>query len=379
MSPISRVALVRSDRRRGAIAQALNLIADDLRAVVRPEVLLKPNLVCQTRQLPSTHPDALSATLDALLAAGATSVKIAEGASDARAGFDALGHAAECFGRPVEFFDINKDETAWDTIVLRALDGSPLETRVSRTIAEAGCRVSLALMKTHVTPSVTMSLKNMLSSIHPKDRVRMHGFTGGNGASGWKRPIIEFLKGDTALVTVLTRLQGRVRNVLNALAAKNGSDGWKRLSKADLSYLRSVMAMHHNLVRLTARVKPHVSVLDGFWAMHREGPKHGTPIKLGLAVAGTDAVAVDAVGVAAMGFDPMQIGYLKLAHEAGLGIADLSRIEIVGDPLAKVTRRCVPHSNFAIQRHWERVEPLAASSIPSPHFASAQANRPSPR
>ncbi len=379
MAEVTRVALVRSDRRRGGIAQALNLIADDLRRVVTPDVLLKPNFVCQTRQLPSTHPEAMAATLDALFASGAQNVKIAEGASDATAAYKALGHEAECAGRPVTFFDINKQETSWDIMRLRSVDGSPLETRVSRTITSATCRVSLALMKTHVTPSLTMSLKNMLSSIHPQDRVRMHGYAGGNGATGWKRPIIEFLKGDTAFVTLLTRLQGRVRRLINLTLGKYGASGWDRLSPADMAFLKSVAAMHQNLVTLTENVKPHISVLDGFVAMHREGPKHGTPIKLGLAIAGTDPVAVDAVGAAAMGFDPMRIGYLKLAHDAGLGNAELSRIEIVGDSLASVSRKCVAHSNDAVQRHWARYLASNSTGIPTPHFALAKAKRQHPK
>ena len=373
MAEMSRVALIRSDNRRGAIAQALDAIDDDLKRVVRPDVLLKPNFVSHKRQLPSTHPDALSATLDALIAAGAARVTIAEGASDASAGFEALGHARETFGRPVAFFDLNRDETEWQPLLLSAVDGSTLEARLSRTIARAECRVSLALMKTHVTPIVTMGLKNMLSSIHRADRVRMHGFAGGNGSTGWKRPIVEFLKGDHRLVNILTRGQGRMRNLLNLISGKSGRDGWDRLTKADHAYLRSVAAMNRNLVALTRQVRPHLSVLDGFVAMHREGPRHGTPIRLGLAVAGVDAVAVDAVGVAAMGFDPMKIGYLRLAHDAGLGVADLSRIEIVGDPLAQVARRCVPHSNFAVQRHWDRVTPLPSTAIPAPHLDTIKA------
>ena len=68
------VAVVRSDNRRGAMAQALALIAPDLRACVTPHVLIKPNLVSHRDQLPSTHADALSATLDAVFAAGAVTV-----------------------------------------------------------------------------------------------------------------------------------------------------------------------------------------------------------------------------------------------------------------------------------------------------------------
>ena len=317
MAQVARVALVRSDNRRGAMAQALALVHHDLRRVVRPDVLIKPNFVSHRRSLPSTHPDALSATLDTLLAAGAVRATIAEGASDARAGFEQLGHRREVEGRPVRFLDLNREEQEWEPITLEGVDGAPLQARVSRTVARAECRVSLALMKTHVNVMVTMGLKNMLSAVHPADRVRMHGYTGGNGSAGWKRPVVEFLKGDSPLINALTRVQGRVRNTLNLLSGKLGDESGRSLSAADHGFLRSVVALNRNLVTLTRAAGPHITVLDGFVAMHREGPRHGTPIRLGLAAAGTDPVAVDAVASAAMGFDPMRIGYLRLAHEAG--------------------------------------------------------------
>jgi uncharacterized protein (DUF362 family) len=368
---MARVALVKSDNRRGAVAQSLELVRDDVQRVVRGDVVLKPNFVSHRRALPSTHPDALSATLDALLAAGAGPVTIAEGASDARAGFENLGHRREVEGRPVRFFDINREETRWDGLGLWGVDGEALEARVSRTIARAGCRVSLALMKTHVNVGLTMGLKNMLSGVHPEDRVRMHGYRGGNGSTGWKRPVVEFLKGDSRLVNALTRLQGRVRYGLNRLNGKLADESGRKLSAADRGFLRSVVALNRNLVALTRAVGPHLSVLDGFVAMHREGPRHGTPIRLGLALAGTDPVAVDAVGAAAMGFDPMRVGYLRLAHEAGLGVADLGRIEVVGDRLDRVRRRCVPHSNVVVHRHWDGL----GSAIPAPHIDASRGVR----
>lgn len=359
-----KVAVVRSDNRRGAVAQALALIADDLRAIVAPRVLIKPNLVSHRSQLPSTHADTLSATLDALFAAGAEHALVAEGASDARAGFEHLGHRRECWNRPVGFFDINRDESEWLPLELNSIDGTPLAARLSRTVAEADCRVSLALAKTHVTAIVTLGLKNMLSSIHPDDRIMMHGQKGGNGYHGWKRAAVEFLKGDNLLVNVLTRSMGRVRNLKNILQHKNAPDAWRHLAPAELHFLRTVGAMNRNLVALTRRVKPDLSVVDGFLGMHREGPRHGTPIGLGTVIAGTDALAVDAVAAAVMGFDPNQIGYLALAGAAGLGTIDLDAISIVGDPIERVRRRFVPHSNHAIQRHWER---LADLDRPSPH------------
>jgi uncharacterized protein (DUF362 family) len=362
MSSPPRVAVVRSDNRRGAIAQALALIADDLKGRIRPRVLIKPNLVSHKDPLPSTHADALSATLDAVLGAEACEAVVAEGASDATAGFARFGHRRECWGRPVRFFDINRDEADWVPLELTATDGSPLVARLSRTVAESPCRISLALAKTHVTAVVTLGLKNMLSALHPDDRIMMHGHRGGNGYSGWRRIVVEILKQDNLLIRTLTRVMGRLKNARGWLRGGDDPYGWLELSLKELGFLRSVEAMNRNLARLAERAGPHVSVIDGFVGMHREGPRHGTPIRLGTAIAGTDPVAVDAVAAAVMGFDPRRIGYLLYAEQAGLGTADLAEILVMGDPIAAVRRRFVPHSNYRIQRHWDRLGELAAAT-----------------
>ena len=362
-----RVAVVRDDNRRDAVVRAMALIADDLAAVVGPEVLIKPNLVSHRYQLPSTHADTLGAALDAVFSAGAGRVTVAEGASDASAGFERFGYRGEAEGRDVRFFDINRDETDWEPLRLTGVDGRSLFARVSRTVTRSPCRVSLALAKTHVTSMVTLSLKNMLSSLHPDDRVMMHGHAGGgNGYSGWKRLAVEFLKQDNPAVNSLTRLMGRVRNARNAWRwSRCKGDPFHALNKAELGYLRTVEAMNQNLASLARKTRPHVSVVDGFVGMHREGPRHGTPIRLGTVIAGTDPVAVDAVSAAVMGFDPREIGYLVYAQDAGLGVADLERIRVVGDPVARVGRRFVPHSNHPVQRHWRRLHEWTGRG---PHF-----------
>lgn len=378
MEKAVRVAVVRGDRRREAVSEALALIADELRACVAPEVLVKPNLVSHKSQRASTHVDTLAATLDAIFSAGAGAVTVAEGASDARAGFDHFGYLQEAAGLPVRFFDINRDENDWEPLALESVDGTTRIARVSRTVTSSACRVSLALAKTHVTAILTLSLKNMLSSIHPHDRVMMHGHAGGgNGYNGWKRLAVEFLKGDNLVVEWLTRALGRVRNVQSAWHERSlrGRDPFTALRPKELAYLRSVEAMNRNLVSLARVTKPHVSVVDGFLAMHREGPRHGTPIGLRTVVAGTDAVAVDAVAAAVMGFDPRQIGYLVHAEAAGLGTADLDAITVVGEPIAAVRRSCIPHSNIAVQRHWNRLPTTSALRGPHLDHATARAGR----
>jgi len=43
-----------------------------------------------------------------------------------------------------------------------------------------------------------------------------------------------------------------------------------------------------------------------------------------------------------MGFDPMEIEHISLAHERGLGTADLNEIEIVGRSLGEVRQKYAP-------------------------------------
>jgi hypothetical protein len=51
-------------------------------------------------------------------------------------------------------------------------------------------------------------------------------------------------------------------------------------------------------------------------------------------LASADQVAIDAVAAKLMGFDPLSIRYIRLAHDLGLGRGDPREIEIVGDASA---------------------------------------------
>ena len=98
----SRVGVTCGSRRRGVVARALALVADDLRAVARARVRLLIEPLARGRGK-CPHPDAFSALLDALCAAGTQSVVAGGFASDALARFEALGFRREAWGRPVDF------------------------------------------------------------------------------------------------------------------------------------------------------------------------------------------------------------------------------------------------------------------------------------
>lgn len=93
--------------------------------------------------------------------------------------------------------------------------------------------------------------------------------------------------------------------------------------------------IHETLVDLLAiqkEIHPGLfCIMDGTTAGNGPGPRIMKPMAKNVLLAGADQVAVDAVAAKLMGFDPMSIKYIRLAHEAGLGIGRPGEIEVVGD------------------------------------------------
>jgi hypothetical protein len=73
------------------------------------------------------------------------------------------------------------------------------------------------------------------------------------------------------------------------------------------------------------------AVMDGTFAGDGPGPRCMVPYTKNVILASADQVAIDAVAARLMGFDPLGIKYMRLAHDAGLGCGDPRDIEIVGD------------------------------------------------
>jgi hypothetical protein len=58
------------------------------------------------------------------------------------------------------------------------------------------------------------------------------------------------------------------------------------------------------------------------------------PVIKNVILASADQVAIDAVAAKLMGFDPLDIQYIRLSHERGLGVGDPAEIELVGDDVS---------------------------------------------
>ena len=78
------------------------------------------------------------------------------------------------------------------------------------------------------------------------------------------------------------------------------------------------------------------AVMDGTVCGDGAGPRTMLPRIHNYILASSDSVAIDAVAAQMMGYDPMSIPYLRMAHERRLGVADLKEIEVVGEDISSV-------------------------------------------
>ncbi|HSJ57107.1 MAG TPA: DUF362 domain-containing protein [Anaerolineae bacterium] len=96
--------------------------------------------------------------------------------------------------------------------------------------------------------------------------------------------------------------------------------------------------IHQTLVDLLAiqqEIHPGIfAIMDGTTAGNGPGPRMMQPVVKNVILASADQVAIDAVAAKMMGFEPLEIDYIRLAHERGLGVGDVREIEIAGDVVA---------------------------------------------
>jgi uncharacterized protein (DUF362 family) len=92
--------------------------------------------------------------------------------------------------------------------------------------------------------------------------------------------------------------------------------------------------IHRTLVDLLAIQKEIHSglfaIMDGTTCGNGPGPRTMFPVIKDYMLASDDQVAIDAVAAKMMGFDPMSLEYIAVAHADGLGVGDPRDIEIVG-------------------------------------------------
>ncbi|MGE5237127.1 MAG: DUF362 domain-containing protein [Acidobacteriota bacterium] len=121
---------------------------------------------------------------------------------------------------------------------------------------------------------------------------------------------------------IYTTTTGAMKNAFGGLLAtrRHYTHSWIHETLVDLLVIQK--EIHSGLF----------AVMDGTTAGNGPGPRTMIPVQKDVLLASADQVAIDAVAAKLMGFDPLSIKYLALAHERGLGTADPRDIELVGQP-----------------------------------------------
>ncbi len=332
MQSKSKVALVKGDSRYSNITKALSLIQGDIRLHKVKDILIKVNFVSTTRQLASTHVEGVRALLDFLRMRYDGPIAIAEGSSsDTFAGYRNFGYLKLADEYGVQLVDLNRDDWVWVQVYDRHL--RPLKLRAARSVVESDYRIAIGPPKTHDTVLVTLSLKNIVVGSMIRDVRR-------EGSNNLLRAVGQFVPPSLKQSPLLTEVKTSVVRSLN------------RSDKAALH--QGYPAMNLNLYLLAKVMAPYLSVIDGHMGMEGNGPSHGDPVELRLAIASTDFLAADAVAVRIMGFDLDEVGYLYYCKLGGLGKADPEEIEILGNcTIEEYVRPFKPHPTYQRQLGWQ--------------------------
>jgi len=92
-----------------------------------------------------------------------------------------------------------------------------------------------------------------------------------------------------------------------------------------------------DLLTIQKEIHPGIfAVMDGTVCGDGAGPRTMIPKIKNYILAAEDQVAIDAICAKMMGFDPLKIKFIKLAHDLGLGTGDPDQIEIIGEDISKI-------------------------------------------
>ncbi|HTT61703.1 MAG TPA: DUF362 domain-containing protein [Bryobacteraceae bacterium] len=301
------VAVIQGGDRRQNARDALVAIDDQIRPVLRQKkyVVIKPNNVSTVNPLAATNADAIQGILDYLEPRFRGPVVIAEAsAGETMEGFQNFHYdrvAAERRSQHISLIDLNQ-EGRYQTMPLIDYDIHPAPVRLAARLLDPDAFIICsAILKTHNTVVATLSVKNMVlgAPLHfaPKETPR-----------------------------------------------------WNDKRR----YHTGIRQTHYNMFLTAQKLRPFwgATLIDGFEGMEGNGPSSGTPVPSRVAIASTDYIAADRVGVECMGIDPKWIGYLNFCGQFGLGQFDLDKISIRGEKVATVQRKYQLHKDIERELLW---------------------------
>ena len=134
-----------------------------------------------------------------------------------------------------------------------------------------------------------------------------------------------------------TTTTGAIKNAFGGLIPKYRHHSHRMIDGILVDLLAIQKEIHPGLL----------AVMDGTVAGDGAGPRVMDPVYTNTLLASEDQVAIDALSAKIMGFDPLSIEYIRMAHDQGLGTGDVDQIDIVGMDSKKVRET---NLNFTVKR-----------------------------
>jgi len=125
----------------------------------------------------------------------------------------------------------------------------------------------------------------------------------------------------TTKTHVFTTITGAMKNAFGGLLGRQRHWTHGVIHETLVDLLMIQQAIHPGLL----------AVMDGTFAGDGPGPRAMHWHEKNVLLASTDQVAIDAASAKLQGFNPLDLPFIRIAHELGLGVGDPREIEFVGD------------------------------------------------
>ena len=123
-----------------------------------------------------------------------------------------------------------------------------------------------------------------------------------------------------------TMMTGAIKNAFGGLITKKRHHCHKLIHEVIVDLLAIQKEIHPGMI----------AVMDGTVCGDGAGPRTMEPVIKNYILASADQIAIDAISAKMMGYNPMKIKFIKLAHDRGLGVGDPKQIKIVGEDIKDV-------------------------------------------
>ncbi len=123
-----------------------------------------------------------------------------------------------------------------------------------------------------------------------------------------------------------TTITGAMKNAFGGLITERRHHSHKAIHEVLVDLLMIQKEIHKGIF----------AVMDGTVCGDGKGPRTMIPRIKNYLLASGDQVAIDAVAAKMMGYDPMSIDFIKIAHEKGLGCGDVKQLDIIGEDISKI-------------------------------------------